>query len=68
MSGPSPKLTFLPRLKLNHQQAEDLAQFLKRVGWAEIRGCAVDDGEAYAMRYALDLVLRALVEVGFDPR
>ena len=30
-------------------QAEALAQFVKRVGWAEMRACAVDDNEVYEL-------------------
>ena len=36
-------------LPLEPLQALALAQFVKRVGWSEIRQNAVDDDEAYAI-------------------
>lgn len=53
---------------INDELAEGLAQFLKRVGWSEIRQNAVDDVEAYTMRDALDQVRKRLQEAGYDPR
>lgn len=55
-------------LALNAAQAAALAQFIKRVGWSEMRGCAVDDNEAYLIRAALDVVRKGLAEIGFNPR
>ena len=49
-------------------EALALAQFLKRVGWTELRGNAIDDDEAYRMRGAFERVQKALAEVGFAPR
>ena len=49
-------------------QALALAQFVKRVGWSEIRGNAVDDDEAYTMRDALGELAKALAEAGYAPR
>lgn len=34
-------------VSLSEQEAWDLAQFLKRTGFADFRSNAVDDGEAY---------------------
>lgn len=45
-----------------------LAQFVKRVGWQEIRQNAVDDDEAYEMRDALALLADALRSAGYAPR
>jgi hypothetical protein len=53
---------------INDELAEGLAQFLKRVGFSEMRQNAVDDVEAYIMRDALDQVRKSLQEVGYDPR
>jgi hypothetical protein len=53
---------------LNDEQAEALAQFLKRVGFSEMRQNAVDDVEPYNMRDALDRVRSALQKVGYAPR
>jgi cytochrome c len=55
-------------LELTEQEALDLAQFVKRVGWQEMRQNAVDEDEAYRIRDALDKVRKALVEVGYSPR
>lgn len=53
---------------INEELAEALSQFLKRVGFSEIRQNAVDDAEAYDMRDGLDQVRKALQEAGYDPR
>jgi len=55
-------------VQVNDELAYALAQFLKRVGFSEIRQNAVDDVEAYTMRDGLDQVRRSLQEVGYDPR
>lgn len=49
-------------------QALALAQFVKRVGWSEMRANAVDDDEAYLMRDALGELAKALRELGYAPR
>lgn len=53
---------------INEELAEALSQFLKRVGFSEMRQNAVDDVEAYILRDAIDQVRKALQEVGYDPR
>lgn len=55
-------------VQIDDQLAQALAQFIKRVGWSEMRQNAVDDVEAYDMRDGLDQVRKALQEVGYDPR
>ena len=55
-------------VELEPAQALALAQFVKRVGWAEIRQNAVDDDEAYVMRDALGFLAHALREAGYAPR
>jgi hypothetical protein len=55
-------------VQIDDQLAQALAQFIKRVGWSEMRQNAVDDAEAYDMRDGLDVVRKALQEVGYDPR
>lgn len=45
-----------------------LAQFVKRVGWTELRQNAVDDDEAYAIKDGIDKLQKALQEAGFAPR
>ena len=48
--------------------ASTLPQFVKRVGFSEIRGNAVNDFEAYLIRDALDRVRIELANAGFSPR
>jgi hypothetical protein len=55
-------------MELEPAQALALAQFVKRVGWSEIRQNAVDDNEAYAMREALGFLAKALGDSGYAPR
>lgn len=61
-------MTVEVKLELTDGQALALAQFVKRVGWAEFRNNAVDDDEAYAIRDAVDQVMKALREAGYSPR
>lgn len=53
---------------INDELADGLAQFLKRVGFSEIRQNAVDDVEACIMRDALNQVRIVLAEAGYAPR
>lgn len=39
-----------------------LAQFVKRLTWSDLRGCAVDDDEAYVIKDAVDKLQRAMAE------
>jgi hypothetical protein len=55
-------------LSLEAGQALALAQFVKRVGWSEIRQNATDDDEAYAMRDALGELAKSLQAAGYAPR
>ena len=61
-------MTVEVKLELTDGQALALAQFVKRVGWSEFRNNAVDDDEAYAIRDAVDQVMKALAEAGYAPR
>jgi len=54
--------------EMNEALAIALAQFVKRVGFSEIRSNAVDDFEAYLIRDALDRVRIGLANAGFSPR
>jgi len=49
-------------------QAEELAQFVKRVTWSEVRQNATGDDEADQMIQALGQIQKALAEVGYAPR
>jgi len=53
---------------LSPELALALAQFVKRVGWSEIRANAVDDQEADEMRTALEYLRDGLALAGFAPR
>ncbi|MDX8128119.1 hypothetical protein QLH52_12560 [Methylomonas sp. OY6] len=53
---------------LSDQEAWDLAQFLKRVGYAEFRSNAVDDDEAYRMQAAAEKIRGNLASIGYSPR
>jgi hypothetical protein len=53
---------------LESEQADALAELVKRIGWSELRALAVDDADAYRMREAVGLLRRALAEQGFAPR
>lgn len=55
-------------IDLSEQEAEDYAQFLKRVGFADYEGNAVDKDEAYRMLHAGEKIRKALAEAGFSPR
>lgn len=55
-------------LELEPGQALALAQFTKRVGWLEMRACAVDDKESYEIRAALGVLAKALAGAGYAPR
>ena len=56
------------QFELTEDQAEALAQFVKRVSWHDWRQNAVDDDEAYRMRFAFDQLQKALWRAGFCPR
>lgn len=54
--------------QLHPAQALALAQFVKRVGWSEMRENAVSDDEACEMKSALGELQKALADAGFAPR
>lgn len=55
-------------VELDHKEAVALAQLVKRITWSDLRGCAVDDDEAYLMRDAIGKLQRALRDEGYAPR
>lgn len=55
-------------VELTEAQAMALAQFVKRVGWREMRDNAVDDDETYLIREAIYCMQSALRDCGFSPR
>jgi hypothetical protein len=54
--------------ELNEGEALALAQLCKRITFSDLRSCSVDDGEAYAMRDAVDKLQAALRTAGYAPR
>ena len=55
-------------VSLSEQEAWDLAQFLKRAGFADFRSNAVDDEEAYRMQVVTQMIRRNLEVHGINPR
>ena len=55
-------------VEMNEALASALAQFVKRVGFSEMRSNAVDDFEAHLIRDALERVRIGLANAGFSPR
>lgn len=53
---------------LTDAEALALAQFLKRIGFSDLREKSVDDAEAYLMRDGCDKLVKALNEHGYSPR
>jgi len=56
------------KVTLTEEQANELAQFLKRVCFSDFRNCARNDDEAYLMRDASERIREALAENGYNPR
>ncbi|MDO8312391.1 MAG: hypothetical protein Q7T25_10665 [Sideroxyarcus sp.] len=55
-------------LDLPGDEAEALAQYLKRLGFGDLRALARNDNEAYTMQAAAERLRTALAEVGYAPR
>ncbi len=55
-------------VELTEHEAMALAQFIKRVGWSDVRANAVDDRDCSLMMDALRRVQCSLAEEGFNPR
>jgi hypothetical protein len=55
-------------VELTEEEAEDLAQFLKRAGLQDYRNNAVDQNEAYRMLGVGEKIRKILAEQGFSPR
>ncbi|KAA1181268.1 DUF7706 family protein [Photorhabdus heterorhabditis] len=58
----------LQDIQLTHIEALALAQLVKRLCWAEIRACAVNDEEAYQIKDAIAELQSALAYRGYAPR
>lgn len=55
-------------LDITDREALALAQLAKRLTWSDMRSCAVDDDETYAIRDAVSALQNALSEHGYAPR
>ena len=55
-------------VSLSEQEAWDLAQFLKRTGFADFRSNAVDDEEAYRIMAVAEKLKSNLAAVSYVPR
>ncbi|HEB56623.1 MAG TPA: hypothetical protein ENI98_10025 [Gammaproteobacteria bacterium] len=55
-------------LELSDSKALALAQFVKRIGFQEMRDNAQDDKEAYEIRDAITTLQNALNNAGYSPR
>ncbi len=55
-------------LRLDENETMALAQFVKRLSWSDLRGCAVSDEESWVMKSAVDKLQQALREEGYAPR
>jgi hypothetical protein len=64
MSGES----LFERWGFTHDETWALAEFVKRVGWNEIRINASSEEEAYLIRYSLEKLRNMLSEAGYSPR
>lgn len=56
------------RVPLSGQEAWDLAQFLKRTGYADFRSQAADDQEDYRMQAVAEKLKINLAVIGYEPR
>jgi hypothetical protein len=56
------------KFELPGDQAQALAQMLKRIDLSDIRALACSDVEAEEMQYALINLKHCLKELGYDPR
>lgn len=53
------------RVELSPEEARDLAQFFRRLGFHDFRNCAQGQDEAHAMQNAAQRVAVALREAGY---
>ncbi|WP_395009541.1 hypothetical protein [Undibacterium sp.] len=55
-------------VELPSDEAEALAEFLKRVGFSDFRSLAKSDEEAYLMQYGAAKIEKSLADAGHSPR
>lgn len=66
--GTTDKPTIVIPVELTADEAWELAQLVKRIGWSELRSLSMDDAEARGMRTAVERLGKTLAEHGFAPR
>lgn len=59
---------FTIRFEVEFEQAWELAQLLKRIGWSECRAMSESEGQCRLMLEAIEQVREGLCAKGFDPR
>ena len=59
---------FTIRFEVEFEQAWELAQMLKRIGWSECRAMSESEGQCRLMLEASEQVREGLCAQGFDPR
>lgn len=55
-------------IESNGRQLTALSQFLKRIGWTDIRKLSTSDEETYDAQAALEAIREALAKQGYNPR
>lgn len=55
-------------IEVSEKQLDALAQFLKRVGFTDIRKLSGSEDEAYGAQYALEAIRESLAKQGYSPR
>lgn len=63
-----PEIAIVLNIELTEPQGQALAQFVKRVGWTDVRALAAGAVETHEMMSALEAVRRELSEHGYSPR
>lgn len=58
----------IPEVPMTKEEALAFAQFLKRVGFSDYRGCSASITEAYLMVAAGEKIRAAFAEIGIEPR
>jgi hypothetical protein len=63
-----PVKTITLSVDLTDDEAWEMAQLMKRIGWSEWRDLSTSDDEADLMRTGCSKVQHALAEAGYSPR
>ena len=55
-------------IEVTEEQAEAVAQVLKRIGFTDIRKLSETEADTYEAQYALEEIRKALSNQGYNPR